>query len=198
MLCKHRINGKCDLAEQMAKKFAPDVEIEILCRDDAFEACTKAKEKYTKNHVSMSLLHTALKKAGKLSLEIANWLKPYLLSQKLSKEVQANILAKVLSFRGVGTELHTVLKERGWEVEDDCPCIPLMIKMNTEGIEWCRDNSRMIVDTMVKEWQRRNKFAAWVIPKWVAGIKAEDFIELAIQKYEQSQKVIAEIEIISG
>lgn len=198
MTCPHRQFGRCNLATEIAYRFTNDKELVIECKDDAFNACSKAEKPYTRNNVSMSLLYTALNKIGKLSTPISNWLKPYLLSPKLSKASVTNTLERLKSISGVGTELHSVLKERGWEIEEDCPCIPLMIKMNTEGVEWCRNESRMIVDSMVKEWQRRNKFASWVIPKWVAGIKAEDFIELAIQKYEQSQKVITEIEAITG
>lgn len=57
---------------------------------------------------------------------------------------------------GVGTELHRLLLEKGYDIEDGCACLKTIREMNEQGPQWCCDNAASIIDVMVTESYRRD------------------------------------------
>jgi hypothetical protein len=72
--------------------------------------------------------------------------------------------------KGVGTELKNILSTMGIHSSINCRCRARAIKMNSEGIDWCKENRDTIVDWLQEEARTRKlpfvKFAGYKILNW--------------------------------
>lgn len=164
--CEFLSSGACLIASQMAG-------ISISTNEEACKACSESTVPHDKNYVTASLCRSVCSKKEVVPKTDDTYLK------SLLKVGIANHELIELGV-GVGTGLHKILQERGWNIELNCQCIPTLIKMNKEGPQWCRDNAKKIVDIMIAEWQRRHKYALYIMPRWALSIKASELVELAI------------------
>ena len=72
--------------------------------------------------------------------------------------------------KGVGTELKNILSTMGINSSINCSCRARAIKMNHEGINWCKDNRDIIVVWLQEEAKKRKlpfvKFAGYKVIDW--------------------------------
>lgn len=175
--CIYYDSGVCFIASEMAG-------ISIPTTEEACKACFESTVPRDKNYVTASLCRSVCRQKKITPKTDDNYLKSLL---KVGT-TYTTIDSVPLEFGvGVGTELHEILQERGWSIETGCQCIPTLIKMNKEGVQWCKDNAQIIMNVMVAEWQRRHKYAVYIMPRWALGIKASELIELAIKRYEKGE-----------
>lgn len=179
--CKHLSNGICLVSSEMAG-------IDIPTTEDACNSCLISTLPSDKNFVTASLCRAHCRLNNVIPLANDAYLKS-LLKVGLAAQIRFQTIDFSKIGSGVGTGLHKILKERGWEVEENCPCLEMILKMNREGSEWCRQNAQIIINSMVTEWQRRFKYAAYIMPKWLLNTKASDLVELAIANYESNKTV---------
>lgn len=176
--CEHLSNDNCLIASQMAG-------IDIPTSEEACKACSESTVPHTKNYVTASLCRSICRQKQETPRISDDYLKSLLKVGIADTNVSS--VYPVLGL-GVGTELHKILKERGWNIETGCQCIPTLHKMNNEGVQWCRDNAQKIVNIMIAEWQRRHKYASYIMPRWALSMRANEFIELAIEQYGSNLK----------
>lgn len=171
--CPFLLNGNCDIASSILKQPVPVTQ-------GACEACSSLTEPRTLNNVTVSLAIYAAKTEEKQFIK-----------NRFAKELKTGMPISTVNIgdlgEGVGTELHKILKQRGYDAAECKNCLALIKEMNEKGPQWCVDNSRKIVNNMVKQWQTKNKLANFVIPNWLVGIKAEQLIQEAINNYAATQ-----------
>lgn len=176
--CQYNIANECQIAGKLAGQ-------SVILTRGACEHCVKQDKPRAENCVTATLACNSWKKKDAERYKELNRRYAYLIDNDITRSVSRSTVMNLDS--GVGTGLHKILKERGWEVEPNCPCLQMILKMNKEGSEWCRQNAQIIINSMVNEWQRRFKYAAYIMPKWLLNIKASELVELAIANYEQSK-----------
>ena len=57
--------------------------------------------------------------------------------------------------KGVGTELKKILSTMGIQSTINCSCRTRAIKMNSMGIQWCKDNRTIILNWLKEEAKKR-------------------------------------------
>jgi len=92
--------------------------------------------------------------------------------RKYKPELHTIIFAKLQQYfpsvqEGPGTELSRLLKEHGYEPTAGCDCFSMMNEMNTNGYDWCVQNTKAIANVMVHEWKTRHWILARIIPEKV-------------------------------
>lgn len=168
-------DGRCDIASQISGEDSYILDDKICCQ------CTNDSNPKQINKWTCSLaISNAIKNKR---LDVNRLISKY--KQYLTEKVELIKLDCV--GEGVGTELHKILKQRGYDAAECQSCLALIKEMNEKGSQWCQENSRTIVNNMVKQWQTRNKLASFVVPNWLVGIKAEQLIQEAINNHAATQ-----------
>ena len=91
---------------------------------------------------------------------------------------------------GVGSELHEVCKENGYDVTPGCQCITMMARMKVEGRDWCWPNRHVIFGVMKAEFAKRRPTLAAATPDAVVVWRLSQWLREAIRRYDlKSQEV---------
>lgn len=90
---------------------------------------------------------------------------------------------------GVGSELHEVCKENGYDVTPGCQCIPMMARMNVEGRDWCWPNRQVIFGVMKAEFAKRRPTLAAATPDVVVEWRLSQWLREAIRRYDLKSQV---------
>jgi len=113
MNCQHRIDGLCLLASKLVK-------INVICKDDAFKACTECACPHTFNYVVASLAFKYV--------------------QPTERQLLVNIIkrGKNCILDGPGTELTKILSYLYITKVENCGCGIHAEQMNLWGAKECR------------------------------------------------------------
>jgi len=174
MKCDNYLDGKCRVGMELAG-------CDVLPSKEECEACSRTEKPMQLNYIVASIAYRSV--PTKENLDTWTNLGYFLLGRKDSGLVLTE---------GVGTELHAILKEKGWEVKQGCKCLPTIFQMNKEGVEWCKKNIVKITDVMIDEWHRLHPTASIYTPNWLLEYGSTNIVKEAIKRYEQKQEGKAE------
>lgn len=168
MKCKHLKNGHCEVVSQL-------VGIDIPILDNECDACNKCLLPQQLNYITASVAYRNVSNELR-DATLTDWsAKGYFLLGRREK-----IELKLPD--GPGTELHKLLKDKGYDIEPGCSCLKTIAKMNSGGPEWCRNNIKSIVDSIAQEAHRRKIIA----PDLVIRFFAKRLTLTAIRNYEKA------------
>jgi hypothetical protein len=163
MTCPHRNDGSCAIAAGLA---GVPRESFRHCQDAACEACEKTEPPRAINRITISLAAAHCRQIGcpdenKAELKKAG---AYVESHPLKPTKAAELLAQP----GPGTELHKILARLGFKIQEDCPCLRRIAKMNEWGPEGCKKHIETIVNWLGCEAVQRRKH--WLFWRWVTRL----------------------------
>jgi len=173
----------CDVAVALAEQYGTGP-----VRDDlkqvhvsACEYCSKLSCPQVENVVTCSLAVQCMKDQ-EASVLLAQTFWSVLGIAKVSDCLES---VSPMPQDGCGSELHRLLKEKGYDIEPDCHCVPLIKMMNVRGPEWATKNmDTMIVPMMVSEAQRRKiKVLGVDIPEMFLQLTAKKWVKSAIRRF---------------
>lgn len=161
MTCIHRINNQCELGNSLCTEI--NKAKGILCRDDAFKACSNSKCPHTYNYVvaSLTISHLREIKCNDSSIHAQ-------LFNLINQGPQCKL-------GGPGTELKRLLKYLNIYSEEGCNCDWNASQMDYWGSDKCREEINQIIGWM-KESSDKRKWT-W---KWNEKV-ARILIELSCQ-----------------
>lgn len=179
-------DGSCVLCSLLASSVVNDMLV-IVPHEKACEVCAADAAPRSANHVTASLAVGAIhrKDASLLPLALQE-LGPLL-------KVRERITLESVGY-GVGSELHEVCKENGYDVTPGCQCIPMMARMNVEGRNWCWPNRLVIFSVMKAEFAKRRPTLAAATPEVVVDWRLSQWLREAIRRYDLKSQV----EVLSG
>lgn len=152
MICNNRIDNICLIGTNYIKDL---YNIEIVCKDDAFKACTKCKCPHTLNYVSASLIISQLFNKGIKDKKLHDELMPII---QMGKECAAT---------GPGFQLKRLLNYLNITSSNDCNCESYTRIMNEWGSKKCRREIATIVSWL--EVSSNNSGLNWVFNKRIAA-----------------------------
>lgn len=195
MTCPHLQDGRCALAELLARK-ALGAELACAVTDDQCGKCLAygiaTEEKPTLQVTAAVTRVCGLDQrrawgafASRLHLGPAE--KPQEVDHPRPARAQPSITGQRRPPQppGPGTCLARILKdEYGVQEEAGCACTSRMDEMNAKGVDWCEANVEKIVDWMLDEVDRR-KLWQRVLPNKVKRWKLRQIARRAITNCRQ-------------
>lgn len=175
--CRFWKEHKCEMASAVAAS-AVGLRLAIVPGEDACHVCQQQDVPMAPNHVTASL---AISEIAKHS------------PSRVSSAVEAlkHLLARHEPMRledvgeGVGSELHEIVKAKGWEIRPGCGCIVMIAMMNNSGADWCWKYRDQVFEVMLFEFHRREPALAMVTPVRAVKWRLTRWLKTAIARWEK-------------
>ncbi len=176
-----REDGSCVMSALLASGIA-NAMLTIVPHEKACQVCESDAVPMGANQVTASLAVGAIHHHNPALLPLAlQELGPLL-------KVRERITLASVGY-GVGSELHNVCKENGYDVTPGCQCIPMMARMNVEGRDWCWPNRQVIFGVMKAEFAKRRPTLAAATPDVVVEWRLSQWLREAIRRYDLKSHV---------
>jgi hypothetical protein len=191
MTCPHLQNGRCALAELLARKalgaeLACEVTEDHCCKCLASGVATEEKPTLQVTAAVTRVRPESQKREWSLFVSRLHHGKPeprpeLPVAPAKRQPIEINGQRRPPQAPGPGTALAHILKdEYNAKEEADCPCTSRLAMMNANGVEWCEANIETIVDWLLEEVERR-KLPQRLLPDRVKRWGLRRIIRRAIQ-----------------
>lgn len=162
---------------------AVGLRLAIVPGDDACTVCQQQDVPMAPNHVTASLAIAAISKHSPKLVSPAVTALQHLLKHR--ERIRLEDVGE-----GVGSELHEIVKEKGWQIRPGCGCIPMIAMMNHSGPDWCWQYRDQVFEVMLFEFHKREPALAMVTPVRAVKWRLTRWLKTAIARWQKKQEVM--------